>query len=130
MSGQVGDTRRHSRLSTVTVSGLIGLGVASAVALIVSRVIEFQVLGPWGVLYGTLAFIASFGIAMAVSGRRRLGWGAVAIAAGALAAGAWWWVVAWDIAPFTLEGAWLWPLAMVSTFAAMAALRQVLRRRR
>ena len=127
------ESGRGTRLATrVGIAALVAALVGFAVALLSSRLIEFRVLGPWGAVYGTLAFIAAFGVALAGLGgsaQKRLGSVVVAVATGLLSGGAWLWIAGWRVPPFTVEGAWLWPLALCSGIVAVVAVVRAIRPR-
>lgn len=109
----------------VVVAGVVG----SAVALVASRLIEFQTFGFWGAVYGALAFLAALGITLAGLGggvQRRLGRLVLALSAGLLSAGTWFYI-SWGISPLTVEGAWMWPLAVGSAILAVVAMVSALR---
>lgn len=98
--------------------------VAVLVALVTSRVLELQWLGPWGLVYGGVAFVAAFGLTLIVlaSGLRRLGWSSLAVAAMLLSIGSWSWIVGWGVPPTTLEGLWMWPFAVGTLLLAVVAI--------
>ncbi len=110
----------------VVLAAAAGAAVGLAVAIGSSSVLmEADVVGPWGTVYGILAFLAAFGITLATLARglqRRLGILAVGISSGLLSAGAWFFIIGWAVPPTTLEGAWIWPLALISSVAAVAAV--------
>jgi peptidoglycan/LPS O-acetylase OafA/YrhL len=86
--------------------------------------------GPWGVVYGTFAFLAAFGVTLARLGgplQRRLGYLVLAFAAGLLSAGAGFLIVAERVPPLTSSGAWLWPLAVCPAVVAVVAVAGALR---
>jgi hypothetical protein len=108
-------------VTAVLVAAPVGLAVALGAGLI----LDMQLLGTWGILYGVLAFIAAFGLTLIAIGRRhqrRIGMVALALSAAAVSAGAWFFVIGWGISLVSLEGAWLWPLAILSTVVALASL--------
>jgi hypothetical protein len=118
---------RQRAASRVLVAGLVGALVGGAVALVFGRISDGLIAGAWQVIHGTLAFLAAFGITLALLGgrvQRRAGYLMVALAAGLLSAGTWFIIILWGIPLLNWSGAWLWPLAVCSAVAAVvAALR-------
>lgn len=108
------------------VAGLVGIprlvGPASLVSFL-SNAFTF-----WGLVFGTVAAVVTAGVTFAILNRRDRKvsrWGRIvaAVALAVLAAGTWWWIVMWSAPLFTLEGLWLYPLAIASTAAAVTLLR-------
>ena len=113
----------------IAVAGLVALVIGATTAVITGRIFEQQLVGAWGAVYGTLAFFATFGLTLAILGRRRqrrLGALLLCVAAALLSLGAWWFV-SWGTDLFSLEGAWLWPLAIAATVVAVGAFARALR---
>lgn len=127
------DVERHRRSGRAGWLALLaGLGVGIGVGILSSYLTAFRPVAPWGVVNGTLAAVAAAGITAMLSSRgagRRLGAASLGLAAGVVALGAWWTITAWSVRLMTLEGAWIWPLALVSTVVAIAAVRSAVRRR-
>ena len=76
--------------------------------------------GPWARLWGGVALLIGVGI----GARGTFGDVLLALVTGLLAVGTWWVIVVYRAPPWTLEGAWLYPLAIVSTVVAVWAARQ------
>lgn len=109
----------------------IGLIVGCLVALATGSVLDHQLLGgPWGTIYGTLAFLVSSGVAVMLAGQfRRSGNFLVALGAGGLSVGAWAYIAFFGVPPLTASGYWLWPLALAATTLALLAAVGTRRRR-
>lgn len=139
MNGARTDPWRRGPASRVVIATGVGalVGVTAAVAttrvLVISRGViepENQLIEPWGVVVGVITCLAATGISLVVVGKRvqrRVGYAVVALAGGLLATGTWWFIDGWGVPPWTLEGAWMWPLAVVSTVVAIVALIRALR---
>ena len=105
-----------------------GVLVGAVAALVAGAMFEpFALVGPWGVLNGTVLGGIAF---LAVVGARR-GWLATAARWTLVVVLA---IVTWGAmffaigtSPLTLEGAWLWPLAVSCLGALAAAGRWALR---
>jgi hypothetical protein len=128
---------RPRAASRIVVAGLVGALVGGAVALVTGHYFDHRLVGSWGVVYGTFAFLAAFGVTLARLGgplQRRLGYLVLALAAGLLSVGAGFFIVAERVPPLTSSGAWLWPLAIcpavVAVVAVVAALRPAAERAR
>lgn len=123
----VGETTgsRMKRFASAVVAGALVGGVA---ALVAGAMFEpFALVGPWGVLNGTV--LGGIAFLSVVGGRR--GWLATAArwTLVVVLAIVTWWAMFFAIgtSPFTLEGAWLWPLAVSCLSALAAAGRWALR---
>lgn len=83
--------------------------------------------GFWGAFFGSFVAVISFGLVLAVTSTSKQGAlvGRVfaAIACFLFAAMVAWWIAAWGVSLFSLEGAWLWPLGVVAAAAAVLILR-------
>jgi hypothetical protein len=68
-----------------------------------------------GFVYGALAVVAGYVLTrfLIVLYRMKPATFALGILLGLVGLLTLWWNVAWRLSPFTLEGAWLWPLAIV-----------------
>lgn len=81
----------------------------------------------WGVIFGLMAGFVAFSAAnlLASSPRSRAGaWlhlGIVSLIVGLLALS---WNVAWGVPLISLEGAWLWPLAIVPLIVSIVSIRR------
>lgn len=74
--------------------------------------------GAWGRLYGSVTVVLVFGLVVAFTARTRkgvtIGLRTAASVTGLFGAATIWWIIVWRLSPFTLEGAWIYPLAIVS----------------
>lgn len=83
----------------------------------------------WGVFYGCFGAVAGMGLALALSPRRRslnarrIGLGIVAGTFLLFGAAVMWWIAMWGVPPFTLEGAWMYPLGLVSLGCGVLTIR-------
>lgn len=118
--------RRAGSMTRLVIASVVGLAVAAAVGVTTQTVFRSW----WGWIYGGLALAGSFGLTLAITGPgRRIGSALIAVAASILAAGAWWVIIGYQVPLATLEGAWLWPLAIASTLAALGTTGFAARRR-
>lgn len=111
----------------------VGLVCGLAVALVMGVVLDGVPLGgPWGSIYGTLAVLVGSGATL-FFGRRSSyrTWGAsvMAVGTGALGIGVWVYISAFRVSPVTVEGVWMWALAVISTVFALVTLRAMHRDR-
>jgi hypothetical protein len=125
--------RRGGASGRPAVAVLVGLTCGLAVALATGIVFDGVPLGgPWGFIYGTLAFLVGSGATLFFgrrSSHRTWGGFVLAVGAGALGIGVWVYVSAFRVPPMTQEGAWMWPLAIISTVFALVTLRTTFRDR-
>lgn len=75
--------------------------------------------GFWGVFYGSFGGIATLGLLLLVTNRpraraRNLGRWMAASTFGLFGSAVLWWATWWGVSPLTLEGAWMYPLALTS----------------
>ena len=99
------------------------LGLALALPVVGGRVVGF-----WGGFWGTFAALIGGGVALMVIYRKdaRVRRAGRIIAAGALillSSLVAYWIVWWRVPPSTLEGAWIYPLGLVSLLAGVLILR-------
>lgn len=128
-TGQQDRTRGGSG-SRLAVAGLVGLITGLGVALASGSVFDGVPLGgPWGSINGTLAFLAGFGVTFAPqaslpsspAGRR-----CACRGSGSGQLGAWSWIYAYQVSLMTLEGVWMWALAVASTAVTLLSVRAML----
>ena len=87
----------------------------------------------WGVSFGLIAGVVAFGVTnLLVSSRRGRGraWlllGIITAIVGLLTLS---WNMAWGVSLMSLEGAWLWPLAIVPLILSIVSVRRWRRIRR
>lgn len=111
----------------LVVAGLVGIPRLAGpwnVSSFVSNALTF-----WGLVFGTFAALATAGVTFALLTRRdrkTARWGRIVagVVLAVFAAGTWWWIVMWGFSPFTLEGLWIYPLAIVATLGSLLLLRQ------
>lgn len=108
------------------VAGLVGiprLAGPANVAAFISNAFTF-----WGVVLGGFAAPVAAGLTFAILNRRdrkTSRWGRV-VAGAALAvfaAATVWWIAMWGFSPFSLEGSWLYALAIVTGIGSLLLLR-------
>lgn len=117
------------------------------VALLVGAVVGVAVLGAfyfyklqiqdppdntWGIVNGSVAFVATAGLTLALIGgvtQRRIGAAVLGLVATVVSVAVWWFIVAFGQSPFQLSGGWLWPIAIAAA-VAVGALRRALSPRR
>lgn len=123
-------------------------GRRAMVALLVGAVVGVAVLGAfyfyklqiqdppdntWGIVNGSVAFVATAGLTLALIGgvtQRRIGAAVLGLVATVVSVAVWLLIVAFGLSPFQLSGGWLWPLAIAATAVAVGALRRALSPRR
>lgn len=132
------------------VAGVVGLAVMAAVNIPVYNSGQWpdhgrEILGFWGALFGLGTSLLTFVISR--KKLRRAGGAeadysqiertrnAVGLLISALVAGLFglvvtWWNAMWGIPPLSLEGAWLWPLAIVPLVVSFLLFRSYRRRSR
>lgn len=122
---------------------VVSLVVGGIVALVVAGFVGIpQLVGPanigsfiansftfWGLLFGAFAGVATAGVTFAIlnrADRKTSRWGRLAagITLALLAAGTWWWIVMWRASLFTLEGLWMYPLALAATLSSFILVRR------
>jgi hypothetical protein len=103
----------------------VGLLVGAAVTVSVNAAVEVGdliwtrelFLGFWGLLYGSLSAVIAFGLALAFTSRSsrsgKVGWVIAALTSAIFGGLVVTFVVAWRLSPWTLEGAWIYPLAVL-----------------
>lgn len=114
------------------------LGLALAAAFVAGYVIDGvgrPALGFWAAFWGITTFAVVGSIATVLRSRRswvrRAAKGVLGLTLGFIAYGALWVAIAWGpVSPFTLEGAWLWPLGLTSLAGAIWAIRGAVAPRR
>lgn len=107
---------------------LVGLVVGVAVAAAVNSVPWWDPFRFWGLFFGSFAGVATFGLALhrherGATTRIAIGRWIAALTLlvfGGLVAS---WIVMWDLSPFTLEGAWIYPLALLPLIVAGMLLK-------
>lgn len=83
----------------------------------------------WGVFYGCFGALAGMGLTLALSPKRRsrstrrIGLDIVAGTFLLFGAAVLWWIVMWGVLPFTLEGAWMYPLGLMSLGCGVLTIR-------
>lgn len=82
----------------------------------------------WGILFGAFAAVVSASLAFAILNRREprtARWGRIiaGVTLGVFAAATIQWIVMWGFSPFSLEGLWIYPLAIVTTVGSIVLLR-------
>ncbi len=86
-----------------------------------------NITGFWGVVYGSFAAVITFGLTLWRLGRgrkhARAGRVIAVVALGLFGLAAAWWIVMWRVPLASLEGAWMYPLAVVPLIAAIALVR-------
>lgn len=126
--------RLSDAVASVAVAIVVGIAVASLVGIP-------QLVGPanvaslvanadtfWGVFFGVFAAAVAGALTFAVLNRRRPGASrAGRVIAGAvlalLAAATVFWIFMWGFAPWTLEGAWIYGLALCTALASIMLIR-------
>ena len=76
--------------------------------------------GTWAALWGVVAFL----LGAAAGARGTVGLVVLSLVTGLLATATWWFVVMFRAPVWSLEGAWLYPLAIASTVVAVWAARR------
>lgn len=126
---------RASRVAASLASGLlVGLGVASLVGVphlvgaasipaLISNAFTF-----WGLLFGGFAAVVAAGLTFAILNRNRrrvafVGRAVAGVALAVFAAATISLIATWGFSPFTLEGMWIYPLAIATTIGAIVLLR-------
>jgi hypothetical protein len=82
----------------------------------------------WGVLFGTFAALVGAGLVFALLSRReprRSKWGRriSGLALGLLSVATISWILMWGFSPWTLEGLWIYSLAMAASAGSFVLLR-------
>lgn len=107
----------------LTVSTLIGIPFLrgpAGLASLLENAFTF-----WGIFFGSFTAAGTFGLALMVLNRRtrglaRFGRALVILTLGVLGVLTWWWIAMWGFfSPFTLEGMWIYPLAMIPSALAI-----------
>jgi hypothetical protein len=110
----------------LTVASLVGIpylaGPASIPALL-SNAFTF-----WGVFFGIFTALLAAGIVFAILNRRertlsRWGRWIAGVTLVVFAVATLWWVAMWGFSPFSLEGLWIYPLAIATAAGAIALLK-------
>jgi uncharacterized membrane protein YcjF (UPF0283 family) len=110
----------------LVVASLVGIprltGPASIAALI-SNAFTF-----WGLVMGAFAGAVGMGLVFAVLNRRdrntsRWGRRLAGATLALFAAGTISWIATWGFSPFSLEGLWIYPLAIMTTIGSVILLR-------
>lgn len=88
--------------------------------------------GFWGHFYGSFAGVVSFGIALWLSSLRfsriwMVGRLIAAATLGVFGLAVASWILMWGVPPLTLEGVWLFPLAVIPLVMAAALIRSLRR---
>ncbi len=107
----------------VAVALVVGLAVGMTVTALSNAALyqPFDVAWPpnfsgfWGRVYGSIAAVVSFGLALVLLNRRvprvaRVGRAIAALALGLFGLAVAWWIAMWGFSPWSLEGAWIYPL--------------------
>ena len=88
--------------------------------------------GIWGRLFGSFSAVIAFGLALAFragsSRSGKVGWVIAAALSGLLGGMTVMYIVAWRLPLWTLEGAWIYPLAVVPLMTALYCVGRVLDR--
>ena len=115
----------------------VGLGVGVITAFttgaMANPVQGIGAVGFWGLVFAVPAGLTASAVTLAVVGggsrMRQAGLYALATVLGLFGAIAAWWNILWGVPPASLEGAWLWPLAVVPMAGAALAWKAARRRR-
>jgi hypothetical protein len=126
--------RTRRAITSVVVGATVGLTVASLVGIprlvgpasipaLVSNAFTF-----WGLLLGAFAGVTATGLTFGILNlrdRKASRWGRViaGVTLGVFAAATIWWIGMWGFSPFSLEGLWIYPLAIVTTVGSVILLR-------
>lgn len=132
--GIAAGVRLRRALASLFVGAMVGLTIASLVEIprLVGpwniRELVANAVNTWGIFFGGFAAVVSGGMTFALLNRRlprasRWGRAIAGVALGALAILTMWIITAWGIPPFSLEGMWIYPLAILPAIAAFALLR-------
>ena len=131
----VPDSRVRRSPRRVIAALLVGLMVGGAVTVVAGSAFDRAGteigVGSWGLLNGGLVFLVTFGLVLTGSGRtgdRRVGAFVLAVPAALVATVMCPLVVRMWVPPWSPEGLWMWPLAILSTVTALLATRRALRR--
>ena len=103
-------------VTIATVGGILAMIVANQVGHGGDLLSPVEYLAPKGLVIGSAIALAVFGVARLLTisaGARSWGWLVAAILSGLFGLLVLNWNVMWGIPLSTLEGAWLWPLAIV-----------------
>lgn len=125
---------REGTVDRIAKGLVLGLVAGVLVGLAVGAAFEDgDVFGWWGTVDGALAGVIVF---LVVVARGRAKWArsvarwllvtVLAVVAGLTL----WWNIAWRVTPWTLEGMWLWPMAVAALAATAFAVRAALNARR
>lgn len=96
--------------------------------LSLSEYLEF-----WGVVFGLMSGSVGFGVTNLLFSSRRSrasAWLLLGIVTGVVGLLVLWWNLTWGVPLMTLEGAWLWPLAIVPLVLSLVSVRRWRRLRR
>lgn len=125
--------RRDASLMISAASSVIAVSVGVAIMLAVNQAGHGgdllslgQYLAPKGVLFGILAALPVLaGSQLLVDSARARKWAflAAALITGLVGLLVVSWIVMWGVPPATLEGAWLWPLAVVPLVVSFLLFR-------
>lgn len=135
--------RRHPVAWSLVAAGVVGVAVMSAVNIPVYNSGQWpdhgrEILGFWGVLFGLGASVTTFVVTrMKLRGedgtvvelsqiaptRNKVGLLISAIVAGLFGLLVTYWNAMWGVPLTSLEGAWLWPLAIVPLFVSVLLFR-------
>jgi hypothetical protein len=127
----------------VGLAALAGLAVGLTVDALSNAALEFpfdvrwppNLTGFWGLLYGSFATVVSFGLALWFFSRRRsrasrMGHLIAALALGLFGLAVVWWIpVVGAPSLFSLEGSWIYPLAVIPLIGSAALVRSFRRSR-
>jgi peptidoglycan/LPS O-acetylase OafA/YrhL len=124
-------TRTRAIVRAISLGLLVGVVVTFATNEIIygqpSGNSASPYLGFWGLVFGSFAMTLSvLGVlALSLDARRKgMSLNAMAGVLGILGTGAACWIFAWRVPPFTLEGAWLYPMAIVLLVSAVLVKRR------
>ena len=107
----------------LTVSTLVGipfLDGPAGIASLLENAFTF-----FGIFFGSFAAVGTFGLTLMVGNRRRrglaqLGRALMILTFGVLGLLTWWYIAMWGFfSPFTLEGMWIYPLALIPSALAI-----------
>lgn len=125
------------RVALAVVTGIaIGLGVSAICNAALYPPHDFtwppNITDFWGLVYGSFSAVVTFGIALWLFHRRlsrpaRIGRLIAMLTLGLFGLAVAWWIVMWGVPPFTLEGAWMYPLAAIPLIIGAIIARSTLR---
>jgi hypothetical protein len=116
-----------------SITGVVVMVIANQVGHGGDLLSPMEYLAPKGVVIASVTALAVFGVARLLSssaGARSWGWLLAAILSGVFGLLVLNWNVMWGVPPLTLEGAWLWPLAIVLLVLCFVSLVRWRRTRR